>query len=114
MLKFSLRKKLNRLIAGTLSAAMALTMTPDIWLPVYAESVRNDILNAEVDSGNETVYADNAHIDTTIYETDHSEDETDESFFESEDIEKNTIAQPYDSKSVKYEYKSFQYYRCKL
>ena len=48
MLKFSVRKKLNRLIAGALSAAIALTMAPDIWLPVYAESVRNDILNADI------------------------------------------------------------------
>lgn len=30
MLKFSVKKKLNRLIAGILSAAMSMTMVPDI------------------------------------------------------------------------------------
>lgn len=30
MQKFSVKKKLNRLVAGVLSAAMALTMAPDI------------------------------------------------------------------------------------
>ncbi len=48
MLKFSVKKKLNRLLAGILSAAMSMTMVPDIWLPVYADMVREEILEADL------------------------------------------------------------------
>ena len=46
----SLKKKrcFNRIISGILSAAMVMTMVPDIWLPVYAENVRKKIINDEL------------------------------------------------------------------
>ena len=44
------KKKVNQIIAGTVAAAM--TMVPDIWLPVYADSVRNEIMNEEIPYSN--------------------------------------------------------------
>ena len=35
------KKRINRIIAGLVSAAMAFTMVPDVWLPVHAEIVSN-------------------------------------------------------------------------
>ena len=42
------KKRINRIIAGFVSAAMAFTMVPDVWLPVHAEIVSNQIKNADV------------------------------------------------------------------
>ena len=48
MISLKVKKRLNRIIAGIVSAAMTLTMVPDVWLPVYADSVRNEIVNEDV------------------------------------------------------------------
>ena len=48
MINLKTRKRFNRIISGVLSAAMVMTMVPDIWLPVYADLVRKDILNADI------------------------------------------------------------------
>ena len=42
------KKRINRIIAGLVSAAMAFTMVPDVWLPVHAEIVSNQIKNADI------------------------------------------------------------------
>lgn len=42
------KKRINRIIAGFVSAAMAFTMVPDVWLPVHAEIVSNQIKNADI------------------------------------------------------------------
>lgn len=42
------KKRINRIIAGFVSAAMAFTMVPDVWLPVHAEIVSNRIKNADI------------------------------------------------------------------
>ena len=48
MISLKVKKRLNRIIAGIVSAAMTLTMIPDVWLPVYADSVRNEITGADI------------------------------------------------------------------
>lgn len=48
MIGSSLKMKSKRVIAGIVSAAMTLTMIPDVWLPVYADSVRNEITGADI------------------------------------------------------------------
>lgn len=42
------KKRINRIIAGFVSAAMAFTMVPDVWLPVHAEIVSNQIKNVDI------------------------------------------------------------------
>ena len=42
------KNRINRIIAGLVSAAMAFTMVPDVWLPVHAEIVSNQIKNADI------------------------------------------------------------------
>ncbi len=42
------KKRINRIIAGLVSAAMAFTMVPDVWLPVHAGIVSNQIKNADI------------------------------------------------------------------
>lgn len=66
MINSKTRKRFNRIISGVLSAAMVMTMAPDIWLPVYAESVRNEIITADLDNMNEIIYdvEDDIEIDT--------------------------------------------------
>lgn len=54
MLSLKVKKEFNRIIAGTVAAAMTLTMTPDIWLPVHAEIVRNQIINDDIQSSENT------------------------------------------------------------
>ena len=49
-MKFRVRKRLRRVLAGILSAAMTMTMVPEIWMPIYAENVRNEIMGAEIPS----------------------------------------------------------------
>lgn len=41
--EYKVQKRINRIIAGLVSAAMAFTMVPDVWLPVHAEIVSNQI-----------------------------------------------------------------------
>ncbi|MCM1524507.1 MAG: polymorphic toxin-type HINT domain-containing protein [Ruminococcus sp.] len=48
MLSLKFKKKVNQIIAGTVAAAMTMTMIPDVWLPVHAEIVRNEIMNEEL------------------------------------------------------------------
>ena len=64
MISLKVKKRLNRIIAGIVSAAMTLTMVPDVWLPVHAEIVRDEILNSDVvclSSDSETADAVNAY-----------------------------------------------------
>ena len=56
-LKF--KKRISRIIAGLVSAAMTFTMVPDVWLPVHAEIVRDEIANAEI----EAEYSENSNDD---------------------------------------------------
>lgn len=46
--EYKVQKRINRIIAGLVSAAMAFTMVPDVWLPVHAEIVSNQIKNADI------------------------------------------------------------------
>ena len=48
MISNRVKKRFNRVVAGLVSAAMTLTMVPDVWLPVHAEIVRDQIENAEI------------------------------------------------------------------
>lgn len=48
MISNRMKKRFSRIVAGLVSAAMTLTMVPDVWLPVYADSVRNEITNADI------------------------------------------------------------------
>lgn len=48
MTSLKTKRRFNRIISGILSVAMTMTMVPEIWLPVYADSVRNDILNTDI------------------------------------------------------------------
>ena len=48
MLTQRVKRKLKRFTSGVLSVAMTMTMVPEIWLPIYAENVSQDIMNAEI------------------------------------------------------------------
>lgn len=48
MISNRMKKRFSRIVAGLVSAAMTLTMVPDVWLPVRAEIVRDQIENAEI------------------------------------------------------------------
>ena len=50
MISLRVKKKFNQIIAGIVSAAMTLTMVPDVWMPVYADSVRNEIAEADINT----------------------------------------------------------------
>lgn len=50
MISLRVKKKFNQIIAGTVAAAMTLTMVPDVWMPVYADSVRNEIAEADINT----------------------------------------------------------------
>ena len=59
MISNRMKKRFSRIVAGLVSAAMTLTMVPDVWLPVYAEIVRDEIANAEI----EAEYSENSNDD---------------------------------------------------
>ena len=48
MISSRVKKRVDRILAGLVSAAMALTMVPEIWLPINAEIVGKEIANAEI------------------------------------------------------------------
>lgn len=50
MIGYSVKMKIKRIIASATAAAMTLTMVPDVWLPVHAEIVRDEIVNADISS----------------------------------------------------------------
>ena len=52
MISNRIKKNFSRVIAGFVSAAMTFTMVPDVWLPVYADSVRNEIMGTNMYSDN--------------------------------------------------------------
>lgn len=51
MISNRMKKRFSRIVAGLVSAAMTLTMVPDVWLPVYAENMRENIVNQTVGEG---------------------------------------------------------------
>ncbi len=55
MTSLKAKKRFKRIISGILSAAMAMTMAPEIWLPVYADRVREDIIRAELEENTDAV-----------------------------------------------------------
>lgn len=64
MLSMAFKKRVNQIIAGTVAAVMTLTMVPDVWMPVYADSVRNEIASADIYSDNQTVDSEDNIIST--------------------------------------------------
>lgn len=42
------RRKCSRILAGITSVAMTMTMAPELWLPVHAEIVRDEIQETEI------------------------------------------------------------------
>lgn len=52
MISNRMKKRFSRIVAGLVSAAMTLTMVPDVWLPVHAEIVRDQIENADIFDAN--------------------------------------------------------------
>lgn len=54
MLGMKFKRKVQQIIAGTVAAAMTMTIVPDVWLPVYAQTVRKEIENAELGINAET------------------------------------------------------------
>lgn len=58
MTSLKTKRRFNRIISGILSVAITMTMVPEIWLPIYAESVRNEIITADVDNMNDIIYDD--------------------------------------------------------
>ena len=54
MISNRIKKRFSRIVAGLVSAAMTFTMVPDVWLPVYADSVRNEIADADIYSDDNT------------------------------------------------------------
>lgn len=97
MLIQRVKRKLKRFTAGLLSMSMILTMIPEIWLPIYAENVSQDIMNAEITTvseiteepvSNETMTSNSESEETdNNINTDISETETSEN---SDNIEAST------------------------
>ena len=54
MISSRVKKRVDRILAGLVSAAMALTMVPEIWLPIHAQLVRDEIIDAETAVGGKT------------------------------------------------------------
>lgn len=48
MISYRVKKCFNRILAGVVSTALTLTMVPEIWLPIYADLVRDEITNEEI------------------------------------------------------------------
>lgn len=67
MFGYKKRKRMNRIIAGFVSAAMTFTMVPDVWLPVHALDVREDILGADVSSEYSESSDDNLFTESDVY-----------------------------------------------
>ena len=61
MISNRMKKRFSRIVAGLVSAAMTLTMVPDVWLPVYADSVRNEIVSSNVSGKNIQEYKGNRY-----------------------------------------------------
>ena len=82
MTNLKTKRRFNRIISGILSAAMVMTMAPDIWLPVYAESVRNNILNTDIISDDEEIIENTDFVSEDIPETPNEADNSQPEFEE--------------------------------
>ncbi len=107
MLTQRVKRKLKRFTSGVLSVAMTMTMVPEIWLPIYAENVSQDIMNAEITTvseiteepvSNENMTSnsesdetdDNINTDISETETSENSDNTETSTEETEAVTDGT------------------------
>lgn len=85
MTSLKTKRRFNRIISGILSVAMTMTMVPEIWLPVYADSVRNNILNTDIISDDdEEIIEDTEFVSEDIPETPNDADNSQPEFEEYE------------------------------
>lgn len=47
------RQLFKKIMSGLLSLTMLLTMVPDIWMPVHADVVRNEIIQTDTEKKQE-------------------------------------------------------------
>ena len=48
MISKRIKQRFSKIIAGIVSVAMTMTMVPEIWLPIYAQNVSQNIIGSEI------------------------------------------------------------------
>ena len=67
MISNHVKKRVERILAGLVSVAMTLTMVPEIWLPINAQIVRDEIMDTETAVRAKNAYSSVSNKSTENY-----------------------------------------------
>ena len=114
MISNHVKKRVERILAGLVSVAMTLTMVPEIWLPINAQIVRDEIMDTETAVRAKNAYSSVSNKSTENYfESDVLETEsavTTAPVNEEEPLAVMSVTEtPNINEIVKYEYKNNSY-----